>query len=58
MTKGQRNAVSVAFSGASVACTLTWAATGAPWALWGAGGALAVAFGFVLWGYTETKEEQ
>lgn len=57
MTKGRQNAVSVAFSGASVACSLTWAATGAPWALWGAAGAFAVALGFVLWSYIAGTEE-
>lgn len=48
---------SVACSGSGVAFTLAWAATGAPWAFWGACCGIAAALGCLVGGYIEPQEE-
>jgi hypothetical protein len=45
---------SVVASGAGVVFTLAWAATEAPWALWGACASIAAALGLLVGGYIET----
>lgn len=44
-------------SGASVVFVLSWAATGAPWTLWGGATAIAIALGCVVGGYIEPEQE-
>jgi len=47
---------SVAASGVGVAFTLASAATGAPWAYWGAAAGIAAALGLLVGGYIETED--
>lgn len=55
MTKHAFYKASVAASGASVAFSLGWAATGGSWALWGACVAIGVALGCLVGGYIEPE---
>lgn len=56
MTKYQYLRASQIASGIGVAFALTWAATGASWAMWGGAGGVAAGFALWLGSYIEGDE--
>lgn len=56
MTRSKYLRASQIASGVGVVFTLAWAATDAPWALWGAAGGVAAGFGLLLGAWLEVAD--